>query len=124
MKDLPLYEIKADLFRGLAHPLRIRILELVTERDEVGVTALLTATGLKPSNLSQHLAVLRRYGLVTSERRASQVFVRAAHPSVSGLLAAARVLLAATLQERAKVASEYAATATTAASTTAAAALR
>ena len=108
MQDLPLYEIKADLFRGLAHPLRIRILELVTEADEVSVGSLVAATGLKASNLSQHLAVLSRYGLVTSERRGSQVFVMAAHPSVSGLLAAARVLLAATLESRARIANDYA----------------
>lgn len=109
MHDLPLYEVKADLFRGLAHPLRIRILEIVTESHEASVGELVAQTGLKASNLSQHLAVLRRYGLVTSQRRASQVFVRAAHPSVSGLLAAARVLLAATLESRARVASDLAA---------------
>ena len=104
MRDQPLYEIKADLFRGLAHPLRIRILELVTESEEVPVSTLLEATGLKPANLSQHLTVLRRYGLLTSERRGSQVYCRALDPSVSELLAAARFVLARTLDARARVA--------------------
>ena len=104
MRDQPLYEIKADLFRGLAHPLRIRILELVTESSEVPVSALLEETGLKPSNLSQHLTVLRRYGLLTSERRGSQVFCRAADESVRDLLVAARTVLARTLDARASVA--------------------
>ena len=104
MRDQPLYEIKADLFRGLAHPLRIRILELVTESEEVPVSTLLEATGLKPANLSQHLTVLRRYGLLTSERRGSQVYCRALDPSVSELLAAARFVLARPLDARARVA--------------------
>lgn len=104
MHDLPLYEVKADLFRGLAHPLRIRILEVVTEHGEAPVALLLAETGLKPSNLSQHIAILRRYGLVVTERRGSQVFVSPAADEVAGLLAAARVLLATTLASRARVA--------------------
>lgn len=93
MQDQPLYEIKADLFRGLAHPMRIRILELVTAAPEVPVSAIIEDTGLKPANLSQHLGVLRRYGLLVSERRGSQVYCRAADPGVGELLAAARLVL-------------------------------
>lgn len=103
MQHKPLYEVKADLFRGLAHPLRIRILELLAEADEVPVSDLLAATGLKASNLSQHLAVLRRYGLVESERRGSQVFCRATDKSVADLLAAARFLLARTVEAKARL---------------------
>jgi ArsR family transcriptional regulator len=106
MLDLPLYEVKADLFRGLAHPLRVRLLEILSGADEVPVAVLLTETGLKPSNLSQHLAVLRRYGLVTSERRGSQVYCSVADPSVGEMLAAARSLLTRTLEARIRVASD------------------
>lgn len=90
----PLNEIKADLFKGLAHPVRIRVLELLAERDERTVADLLERTGLEASHLSQHLRVLRGYGLVLSTRRGSSVFYRLAHPSVEQLLASARVLLA------------------------------
>lgn len=110
MRDQPLYEIKADLFRGLAHPLRVRILELVTAEPEVPVSAIIDDTGLKASNLSQHLTVLRRYGLLTSERRGSQVYCRAADPGVGELLAAARVVLARTLDARARIADSLDAT--------------
>lgn len=104
MHDSPLYEVKADLFRGLAHPLRVRILELLCEGDEVPVSHLLAETGLKASNLSQHLAVLRRYGLVRSERRGSQVYCSTSDPSVGEMLSAARSLLSRTLQDRIRVA--------------------
>jgi DNA-binding transcriptional ArsR family regulator len=89
----PLYEVKANLFKGLAHPVRIRVLELPADAPAVSVTDLIAATGQEASNLSQHLSVLRRHQLADSERRGSQVFYRLAHAQVAGLLAVARGLL-------------------------------
>lgn len=91
--ELPLYEIKANLFKGLSHPYRIRILEILSSHDEVSVAELITETGLEASHLSQHLAVLRKYRLVESDRRASTVFYRLAFAEISDLLAVARSLL-------------------------------
>ncbi|WP_214467232.1 ArsR/SmtB family transcription factor [Microbacterium flavescens] len=89
----PLYEVKAGLFKGLAHPFRIRILELLAAAPEVSVAVLQQETGLEASHLSQHLAVLRRHRLVESERRASHVYYRLADEKVAELLAVARALL-------------------------------
>ena len=89
----PLYEIKANLFKGLAHPYRIRILEILSVADEASVFEMFGETGLEPSHLSQHLAVLRKYRLVESERRASAVYYRLAFREVSDLLGIARALL-------------------------------
>ncbi len=94
----PLYEVKAGLFKGLSHPFRIRILELLAASPEVSVAELQLETGLEASHLSQHLAVLRRHRLVVSERRASHVFYRLADPAVAELLRIARELLVAVLQ--------------------------
>src|SRR5699024_12541590 len=69
-RQRPLYEVKANLFKGLAHPYRIRTLELLADAEEVSVAALQADTELEASHLSQHLAVLRRHRLVSSERRA------------------------------------------------------
>lgn len=91
----PLYEVKADLFKGLAHPVRIRLLELLCAADEVPVGDLIDETGLEPSHVSQHLLVLRRYSLVQSERRGSVVWYRIAHDEVTELLMVARSLLTA-----------------------------
>lgn len=90
-----LSEVKADLFKGLAHPVRIRVLELLhdAEPGELSVGELLAQTGLEASHLSQHLAVLRRYRLVESDRRGSQVYYRLAYASVGGLLDVSRALL-------------------------------
>lgn len=95
--ERPLYEIKAGLFKGLAHPLRIRVLEVLADGDDHSVAELQRVTELEASHLSQHLAVLRRHRLVESERRASNVFYRISRPEVAELLAVARRLLAAIL---------------------------
>lgn len=90
--DRPLYEIKAELFKALGHPARIRILELLSGK-EVPVSRLLEDTGMEPSHLSQHLAVLRRAGVVASRREGNAVYYRSAHESVDAMLAAAREFL-------------------------------
>ncbi len=100
--ERPLYEVKAGLFKGLAHPLRIRLLELLADGDEHSVAELQAGTGLEASHLSQHLAVLRRHRLVASARRASHVFYRITDPDVAELLTVARRLLAAVLSSDAE----------------------
>ena len=99
--ERPLYEVKAGLFKGLAHPLRIRLLELLADGAEHSVAELQQGTGLEASHLSQHLAVLRRHRLVVSDRRASHVYYRLADPDVAELLAVARRLLTAVLNSEA-----------------------
>ena len=88
----PLYEIKAELFKALGHPARIRILALLAGQ-ELPVSQLLSETGMEPSHLSQHLAVLRRAGVVASRREGNAVYYRSAHESVDAMLAAAREFL-------------------------------
>lgn len=90
--DRPLAEVKADLFKALAHPVRVRTLELLAEQDRQ-VSELLDALGLEASHLSQHLAVLRRAGVVTARRTGNAVHYRLALPAVADMLAAARAVL-------------------------------
>jgi ArsR family transcriptional regulator len=90
---VPLYQAKADLLRTLGHPARIRILELLSERDHA-VHELLQQIAIEPSNLSQQLAVLRRTGLVSSQRRNGEVVYSVGVPEVRDLLLAARRILA------------------------------
>lgn len=94
----PFYEVKANLFKGLAHPVRVRVLEVLASAEVVSVADLLADTGLEPSHLSQHLSVLRRHNLVVAERRASQVFYRLAYPQVAELLTVSRGLLVEILE--------------------------
>lgn len=96
----PLYEAKAEFFRTLGHPVRIRVLELLCEREHA-VHELLAAIDVEPSNLSHQLAVLRRTGLVIATRRDGQVFYAVSVPTVNDLLLAARVILRGVIAEQA-----------------------
>lgn len=93
---VPLYQAKAELFRTLGHPVRIRVLELLQDGPRP-VRELLADTGIEASNMSQQLAVLRRSGLVSSSRRGSAVLYTLATPDVADLLRAARHILAAVI---------------------------
>lgn len=92
-----LYKVKAELFRTLGHPARIRILELLAEQDRP-VRELLASIDIEQSNLSQQLAVLRRAGLVSQSREGGEVRYAASVPAVVELLRVARMLLVDLLQ--------------------------
>jgi len=96
---VPLYQAKADFFRTLGHPARIRVLELLSERDHA-VHELLERIEIEPSNLSQQLAVLRRAGLVTQRRESGQVVYSISVPEVRDLLLAARKILLGIIVEQ------------------------
>lgn len=92
----PLYELKAEFFKTLGHPARIRVLELLSEREHA-VAEMLPEVGIEPANLSQQLAVLRRAGLVTTRKEGSNVFYSLISPHVAELLAVARLILTGVL---------------------------
>lgn len=94
----PLYEIKANLFKALAHPLRIRTLEILSRAVEpTPVSEILTVLDIDPALLSQHLAVLKRHHVVASRRIGNAVYYELAHPKVAELLLIARAFLTDTL---------------------------
>ena len=94
----PLYEIKANLFKALAHPLRIRTLEILSRAVEpTPVSEILTVLDIDPALLSQHLAVLKSHHVVASRRIGNAVYYELAHPKVAELLLIARAFLTDTL---------------------------
>ncbi|BBZ58745.1 ArsR/SmtB family transcription factor [Mycolicibacterium monacense] len=96
--EQPLYEIKANLFKALAHPARIRILEVLSAGEQpTPVSEMLSAIDVEPTVLSQHLAVLKRHHVVSAQRSGNAVYYRLAHPKIRELLVIARTFLADTL---------------------------
>ena len=94
----PLAHVKADLFKALAHPARVRALEVLAEGEQ-SVTELQVEVGIESSHLSQQLGVLRRAGLVTTRREGSSVYYAIKDPLVVDLLATAKALLLTSLRE-------------------------
>jgi ArsR family transcriptional regulator len=92
MPSVPLYQVKAEFFRMLGHPVRIRVLELLQDGPRP-VRDLLADIGIEPSSLSQQLAVLRRSGIVTATRQGNTVVYGLAGGDVGELLRVARRIL-------------------------------
>jgi ArsR family transcriptional regulator len=97
-----LYQLKAEFFKTLGHPARIRVLELLSEREYV-VAEMLPEVGIEPAHLSQQLAVLRRANLVTARKEGSSVHYALTSPHVAELLAVARVILTGVLSGQAEL---------------------
>jgi DNA-binding transcriptional ArsR family regulator len=95
----PLYEAKADFFRTLGHPARIRVLELLCDREHA-VHELLSEIEIEPSNLSHQLSILRRTGLIAQTRRDGQVFYSISAPEIRDLLLAARAILLDVIRDK------------------------
>lgn len=89
---VPLYQAKAEFFRTLGHPVRIRVLELLQDGPRP-VRELLTEIDIEASSLSQQLAVLRRTQLVSATRDGNTVVYAVSSPDVAELLRAARRIL-------------------------------
>ena len=96
----PLHQIKAEFFKTLSHPIRIGVLELLSER-EYSVGELLRQLDVEASNLSQQLAVLRRAGLVTTRKEGSTVYYSLISAQIADLMAVARSILTSVLSEQA-----------------------
>jgi ArsR family transcriptional regulator len=96
----PLYQVKAEFFKALAHPIRIRVLELLSEREHT-VGEMLPQVAIEASHLSQHLSVLRKMNLVVARREGSTVVYSLVSPHVAELLAAARRILTEVLTNQA-----------------------
>ncbi|MFD9125382.1 ArsR/SmtB family transcription factor [Kitasatospora sp. NPDC059571] len=100
--SVPLYQVKAEFFKTLAHPVRIRVLELLSERDHA-VSEILPEVGVEAAHLSQQLAVLRRGNLVAARREGAAVVYSLTSPEVADLLHIARSILSGVITNRAEL---------------------
>jgi ArsR family transcriptional regulator len=89
---------KAELFKALGHPLRLRLLEVLGE-GELTVSELQAALGVDGSAVSQHLMLLRARDVVEARRVGPHVHYRVRHRRVLDIMAAGRDVYAERLGE-------------------------
>jgi DNA-binding transcriptional ArsR family regulator len=87
--DLELQRFKAEFFKALAHPLRIRILELLAEGDK-NVNEMQAAIGAEGSAVSQQLSILRSKNIVQGRKEGTRVLYSLRDPMIVDLLRIAR----------------------------------
>jgi ArsR family transcriptional regulator len=96
--SVPLSEVKAELFKALGHPARVRVLEVLAE-GEHSVSDMQPLVGIESSNLSQQLGILRRAGLVATRKEGASVIYSLADPALGEVLAAAKRVLISSLAQ-------------------------
>ena len=94
----PVYQAKAEFFKVLAHPARIRILEVLRE-GERSVGDLVPDVGIESSHLSQQLGILRRANIVQARKEGSTVIYRVGNDALFELLDVARRIITTSLTE-------------------------
>lgn len=87
-KTLRRYELRAEMFKALAHPVRILMLERLRERPWC-VCELAAAVGIEKSVASKHLSQLKNVGLIADEKRGTLVEYRLVAPCVLDMAACA-----------------------------------
>ncbi len=94
----PIYQVKAEFFRTLGHPARIRVLELL-KGGERQVSELIPEVGIEASHLSQQLGVMRRAGIIQSRKVGANVYYSVGDPKLFELLDVAKRIITSSLAE-------------------------
>ena len=89
----------SDVFKALAHPLRLEVVALLLDEGELCVCHIKDRVHSEQSNLSQHLAILRQAGIVKCRRLGSNIHYAVRDQGVKGLIDAAKGLMSRRLAE-------------------------
>jgi len=76
-----LYRLQAEFCKGMAHPKRIQILRTL-KGGEKSVNELAKTTGIPQANMSQHLALLRQLGLLSTRREGTSIYYSISDPRI------------------------------------------
>jgi len=100
------YRLHADICQTLANPKRLKIINLLREK-EISTTELLQALKVPKANLSQHMGVLRQKGVVVARREGNTVYFRLAHPKILKAFDLMRELLFEVMEDQQRLLREY-----------------
>jgi ArsR family transcriptional regulator len=81
LTDKAIFEMQAEICKTLTNPKRIEILNAL-RNEERTVTELVSALGASKANVSQHLAVMRHKGILTTRREGVNIYYRVSNPKV------------------------------------------
>ena len=98
-----LQDFKADLFRTMANPARIRILEVLREAGSLTVSEIQQQVGIEAANASQHLSIMRARGIVEARREGTSVWYTVPEQAIFDLLDTARAIFEKRLAAQAEL---------------------
>jgi DNA-binding transcriptional ArsR family regulator len=91
----------ADYFKALGHPTRLQIIELLREGEKC-VCEIIPALQMEQSNISRHLAILKKEGVLSSEKRGLKVIYSCKNEDVYRMIDLSKTILGAYWEERRK----------------------
>lgn len=106
MYNKKLYEVHAEICKTLGNAKRIEILNALDDR-ELTVSELVDILDISPANVSQHLAVMRQKGILTTRREGSNIYYKISNPKVSQACSLMREVLLEQLEEGQKMAKKF-----------------
>lgn len=95
-----IYEMHANIFRALAHPKRIKIIELLEKQGKTCVCEIAAQIQTDQPSVSKHLSILKNAGIIESEKRGLRVECWLKTPAVLDLLKGAQKILKKDLESR------------------------
>jgi len=101
MKKAPtILEYRQELFKALSNVKRLQILELLCKRGEMCVCEIIPELHAEQSSVSQHLAVLREAGILSSRREGTRIIYRIDDPKVCSVIEAADTYILSMLEKK------------------------
>jgi ArsR family transcriptional regulator, virulence genes transcriptional regulator len=97
--DADVFEMQAEICKTLANPTRLRILHVLRE-GEKSVGELAGLLGLRQSNLSQHLSIMRQVQILKTRKQGSNIYYSVAYPRINTACDLVRELLIESLGRR------------------------
>ena len=92
-------KLQAELCKSLSDPKRLHIIQEL-RGDECSVSELTKILGLKKSNTSQHLAVLRKIGVISPRKEGSTIYYKLANPKIAEACDLVHEVIAEQLQNK------------------------
>jgi ArsR family transcriptional regulator len=106
--DMAIYNMQAGISKTLANPIRLAILH--TLRDgEKSVNELTDILGISQSNLSQHLAIMRQVGILTTRKQGTSIYYSVTNPKINQACDMVREVLLDQLKQKQEFATNYSA---------------
>jgi ArsR family transcriptional regulator len=102
MADKRIFELHADVCKALGHPLRIEVIDTLQDK-EMCFTDILEITGGTKSNLSQHLSVMTKKGILKSRREGQNIYFSLASKKVAQACRLMREVLVDNLKKHTKL---------------------
>jgi ArsR family transcriptional regulator, virulence genes transcriptional regulator len=106
--DMTIYNLQAEISKTLANPIRLAILHTLKE-GEKSVNELTDILRISQSNLSQHLALMRQKGIVTTRKQGTSIFYRVTDPKINQACDIVRQVLIDQLKQKHEIAKNFSA---------------